>query len=358
MRAIELDRSLPAVSPGASGLFRTALAGRGRTLADAFDTLERVRAIPQVSRHASRSLFGARIPLDAREGEGYWDFTRIGSSVYVIVENFTYNSTRVEFVPGDDLLQFYFMLSGDLTIETGHLNPLRVNRPSLLLWRQPRGVDVEEWTAAGSKERCVAISVNRRYLMDELFSSSTDSPLKAFINDESPDLKYCQVPLTAQMFDVAARLVDNPYTGSMGLIFAEAITLELLCLTISSLQTLKLGTPQCDGFSERQLRSLHAARSLLIKQLCPPPSIRQVARVAGINETSLKRGFKALFGETVFNFSVRYRMEHAMKLLADRDMPVSRIAEAVGYSHQTSFATAFRRHFGVCPKKLRAPSEH
>jgi AraC-like DNA-binding protein len=274
--------------------------------------------------------------------------------VYVVVENRTFRSTRVEYVPGDDLLQFYFTLSGDLTLETGGAESLRINRPSLLLWRQPRGVDIEEWSPAGAASRGVAIVVKRRYLAEEFFASPGDAgPFDAFIRDDNDRLQYCQTPLTPQMFEVATRLVDNPYTGSMGLIFTEAVTHELLCLAISTFQDQKLDPSVPNGFSDRQLRSLHTARAILLKQMSPAPTIREVARSAGINETSLKRGFKALFGETLFDFSVRRRMEYAMKLLNDRNMPISHVAEAVGYVHQTSFATAFRRHFGMCPKKVR-----
>jgi hypothetical protein len=68
-----------------------------------------------------------------------------------------------------------------------------------------------------------------------------------------------------------------------------------------------------------------------------------------LNETTLKRGFRVIFGETVFEFSLRCRVQHALALALIRDQrqPVARMAEAVGYSHQTSFATAFRRHFYV-----------
>jgi AraC-like DNA-binding protein len=90
-----------------------------------------------------------------------------------------------------------------------------------------------------------------------------------------------------------------------------------------------------------------------MRQLSPAPTIRQVSRTAGMNETALKHGFKSVFGETVFEFSMRCRMQHALMLLRERGMPVARIAESVGYSHQTSFATAFRRHFGVRPRDVR-----
>ena len=64
-------------------------------------------------------------------------------------------------------------------------------------------------------------------------------------------------------------------------------------------------------------------------------------------------GFKAVFGETIFDFSLRCRMQHALQLLRDERTQVARVAEAVGYRHQTSFATAFRRHFGLRPKDVR-----
>lgn len=46
-------------------------------------------------------------------------------------------------------------------------------------------------------------------------------------------------------------------------------------------------------------------------------------------------------------------MQHALTLLRERRLAVARIAESVGYSHQTSFATAFRRHFGMRPRDVR-----
>src|SRR5262245_930561 len=117
---------LSAPSASRSGLFRGTLAGRGGTLTDAFHSLERFPDAQCVSRHGRRNLFGARIPLDSCEGVGHWEFTRIGAGVYVVIENFAYNHTRVEFVPGDDLVQFYFKLSGDLTLELNGTQPLRI----------------------------------------------------------------------------------------------------------------------------------------------------------------------------------------------------------------------------------------
>jgi AraC-like DNA-binding protein len=133
-------------------------------------------------------------------------------------------------------------------------------------------------------------------------------------------------------------------------VYAEAISLELLCCAVQSFFGLPMPNQQ---YSQRELKCLHGARTYLMQHLAPAPTIRDVSRAAGMSATALKRGFKAIFGETLFDFSVRCRMQRALSLLRDEQAPVARVAEAVGYRHQTSFATAFARHFGMRPKDVK-----
>lgn len=341
---------------GVGGLVRTALAGAGHSLADAFANLERTPEVQQITRHTVRKLVGARLAVKPEEGEGYWDLTQIGDDLYVIVLNFAYKDPRVEILPGDGLIQFYFKLCGDLTMEVSRTEPLRLNRPSLLVYSQPAGLDLQEWTAPSVHERSVAITLRPRFLLENFLTSVVNSPrqLQGLISPSPSQLQYCQFPLTTDMFEIATRLVDNPYTGILSLLYTEALAMELLCMAVAGFST--LGGGPSKEYSEADLRCLHAARNLLTKQLSPPPTIRQIARSVGMNETYLKRGFRAVFGETLFAFSVRCRMQQALALLVrEPRLPVARVAEAVGYSHQTSFATAFRRHFRVCPKDIRMP---
>jgi AraC-like DNA-binding protein len=346
-----LDNEFPVdCGEGSAGLFRTILGGQGATMADAFSTLERAAGI---CRHPARQLLGARIDLLPEEGEGYYDLTRIGTDVYVVVLNFMYKDPRVELIPGDGLIQFYFKLSGDLSLGVSRTEPLRLNRPSLLVYNHPNGVDINEWTAPSAQERSVAITLRASYLVENFMDSGRPvSPqLQALATGKPTQFEYVQLPLTAYMFELASKVVDNPYSGAMRLVQTEAITLQLLCAAVQGFEM--LAHMPNEKYSEQDLRCLHAARALLMKQLAPAPTIRKVARACGMNETSLKHGFKAVFGETIFDFSVRCRMQHALTLLRERRTSVSRIAEAVGYAHQTSFATAFRRHFGVRPRDVR-----
>src|SRR6202790_4384809 len=168
------------------GLFRTILARAGRTLADAFANLEHAPEVERMTRHPKRGLLGARITLPPDEGEGYWDLTRIRDDIYVVVANFTYKDPRVELVPGDGLVQFNFKISGDMALAVSRTEPLRWNRPSLLLWSQPTGVDISEWTAASTREQFIIVSMRPEFLAEQILTTGVEvpEPLKAFVSNK------------------------------------------------------------------------------------------------------------------------------------------------------------------------------
>jgi AraC-like DNA-binding protein len=351
---VRRDYTQPAVdhvSP--QGLYRTTIAGPGRSLADAFANLETSPQVERLLRHPIRDLLSARVTLQPEEGQGYWELTRIRNDLYIILSNFTYKHPRFELVPGDGLVQFNFKVSGDLNYGVSLPGPLRFNRPSLHVWRQPQGIDMREWTAPSAHERTVSISVRPEFLLEHFLASSGDVParLRAFVAPPGRHIDYCQMPLTAQMMDITTKLIDNSYSGALYLIHAEALTHELLCAAVANFWSVP--DQPTEEYSDRDLRALSAARQLLMERLATAPTVRQVARSVGLGEKALTRGFKTVYGETLFDFSLRCRMQYALTLLRDRHWSVDRVSEATGYAHPTSFATAFRRHFGMRPIEVR-----
>lgn len=321
---------------------------------DVFANLESASHVRNVVRHRGRNLFGARVYLTEEEGDGYWSFTRVRDDMFVIVGDFAYKAPRVERLAGDGLIQFCFNLAGDLTLEFSRSRSLRLAQPSLLIYQHPPDVELTEWTQPRARERIVAINVRPRMLLELVAddASALPAPLQLLADARAGcDLPYVQLPLTAAMFDIASRLMDNPFEGPLALAYTEALGAELLCVAAGNMG--RLCAEPSEQYTEREVRCLRAARAILMNQLARPPTIRQVARAAGLSETTLKCGFKALFGETVADFSVRCRMQHALRLFREQRLSVAEVGEAVGYRHQTSFATAFRRHFGLRPKDVR-----
>jgi AraC-like DNA-binding protein len=362
LRVVSADNHKPADGhadwSGNQGLFRAILAGPGHSLADAFASLERAPHVERILRHPTRDLIGARVAVAPEEGEGYWEFTRIRDEIYVVVANFAYKDPRIELVPGDGLVQFDFKISGDLTLAVSRSEPVRWNRPSLLVWSQPKGVDISEWTAPRAREQFIIVSMRPEFLAQTFLPSGVEvpEPLKAFASSSGEKINYCQHPLSSQTFEVATRLINNRHFGPLALVYTEALALELVCHAVASLSALT-GAP-AEQYSDRELRCLHAARALLMRQFAPAPTIEKLARSVGMSKSILTKGFKAVFGETIFDFSLRCRMGHALSLIREQGWSVEQAGQAIGYAHPTSFTTAFRRHFGMRPIDVRSRKSH
>lgn len=85
----------------------------------------------------------------------------------------------------------------------------------------------------------------------------------------------------------------------------------------------------------------------------PNLTANEVAGVAGVDKTHLSRVFREHTGETYIEYLSRVRLERAMVLLTDTDMPVQEIVEAVGYYDHSSFRRKFKARYGISIQELR-----
>jgi AraC-like DNA-binding protein len=82
-------------------------------------------------------------------------------------------------------------------------------------------------------------------------------------------------------------------------------------------------------------------------------SLRGRYRRVGLNEYKLKRGFRELFGTTVFAYLSEQRLALAKRMLLDTDKTAAEIAFELGYATPQHFSAAFKKRFGVSPKSMR-----
>ncbi|MEM9998693.1 MAG: helix-turn-helix domain-containing protein [Bacteroidota bacterium] len=83
-------------------------------------------------------------------------------------------------------------------------------------------------------------------------------------------------------------------------------------------------------------------------------SLDALASAAGLSPFHFARAFRQTTGETPFAFVRRLRMERAARLLAEQPhWSVLAVALAVGYRSPTSFAAAFKGHWGATPSTYR-----
>jgi AraC family transcriptional regulator, transcriptional activator of the genes for pyochelin and ferripyochelin receptors len=153
--------------------------------------------------------------------------------------------------------------------------------------------------------------------------------------------------ITSEMRLALHQVLHCPYQGGTKRLYLESKILELLALMTAQEQDLRsISLPLPMDTVDR----IHAAQKILLQRLDCPPSLMELARSVGLNDNALKRGFRQVFGTTVFGYLHDYRLTQAAQLLASGEMKVTEVATAIGFENRSYFATAFRKKYGMNPK--------
>ncbi|MDO4496792.1 MAG: response regulator, partial [Bacteroidales bacterium] len=89
----------------------------------------------------------------------------------------------------------------------------------------------------------------------------------------------------------------------------------------------------------------------------PDLTVEMLADRVGLSRVHLNRKLKELTNQTVRDFIRNVRLRQAALLLSQGNVPVSRVAEMVGYANPGNFTSAFQALYGVCPKDYRGEKE-
>lgn len=106
-----------------------------------------------------------------------------------------------------------------------------------------------------------------------------------------------------------------------------------------------------DDISSADAERLMSCKAYLSENFLHQLTLEEISRNFMLNEFKLKRGFKKLFGTTVFGYIQQLRLNHAQVLLASGGFTVGEVAAVIGYASDSAFIRAFRQCYGYSPGK-------
>ncbi|MEM6432439.1 MAG: AraC family transcriptional regulator [Cyanobacteria bacterium P01_D01_bin.115] len=157
-------------------------------------------------------------------------------------------------------------------------------------------------------------------------------------------------PMTDAMRGVIKQLIHCPFQGMTKRAYLQAKVFELMALQLDGLVASPRSLPTQSLKADTRDRIHHAA-AILRSQLESPPCQTTLAQQVGMSDRTLQKGFKAEFGVTPFAYLTQQRMHQAEQLLRQPGQTVAEIANIVGYANPAQFAAAFKRQFGMTPRK-------
>lgn len=155
-------------------------------------------------------------------------------------------------------------------------------------------------------------------------------------------------PITPQMQFIISDICRNPFKGYMRKSYLEAKVIELFLLQVESHRNI-----QKENLRKDETDKIIAARDYLDQNYNKKIRIIDLARTMGTNQQTLKKGFKELFGTTIWGYYNNLRMETAKDLLINQEKSIAEVADNIGYKNPQHFTVAFKKKYGILPSILK-----
>ncbi len=242
------------------------------------------------------------------------------------------------------VVHFYFCLEGKATLEFSPQYKRELAARKNFLFYNPDSDLPHRLTVTG-KTSLVWFSITLEHL-HELF---IHEPLP-FLTPENINRKfYDERDIPPGLLVALNQLFTVQLSEHASMLFYNGKKFELLSLYFS----LKApDTESCPFLKDDEvIRKIKTAKEYLLKYLENPPAIRELAKLTGLNEYQLKTGFKQIYGNTVYGYLLDHKLDHARVLLDKGQLLVNEVAYQVGYSNPSHFIAAFKKKFGITPKK-------
>ena len=244
-----------------------------------------------------------------------------------------------------DTVDINFHLQGNLDSQFRHLGRLemRIGRHNLLF-----SPDVSRHEMGGGQQLSMFhISLQQSFFSEMIGCEDawSEQMQNKLLRQEAFKALDHQPVVTPIMQQLIHSIQNHRWQGSIRMLQLQSKMYELLAL---QLEQFKMGktTP---GLSVADIEKLENVKRYLQLHFLEELSLTGLCRVAMLNEFKLKKGFKQLFGTTIFGYVKTLQMEYAGRLLKEKRKPVEEVAYALGYEHAQHFSTSFKKFWGSSP---------
>ncbi|PID69966.1 MAG: AraC family transcriptional regulator [Flavobacteriales bacterium] len=246
-----------------------------------------------------------------------------------------------------DNIQFHFCLSGKAVFnfnESGYKMGIAADE-TILLYNPQKALPLNAQLYDQAKIISVFITIKKLHTF-----FSEEAAYIPFLKMENIDKKfYDKITYSPAIAVILNQIINNNLQGALKTLYLRGKIFELMSLYFNKNDQ---DTEQCPFLvDEENVIKIRNAKDIIIHRLTEPPSLPDLAKEVDISLKKLKAGFKQIYGDTVYGFLFNYKMELARKLLEEKMLNVNEIGLRLGYSTSSHFITAFKKTFGITPKK-------
>lgn len=282
--------------------------------------------------------------------QGLYEETQVETGFYIL--KFTNDSSENQYFKREvssNFIQFHFCVKGQgaFIFNQGSYNLPIFDDHALLLYNPKLDLPIELSLQPKSWLISILLPIKK---LHELFSKEAN--YISFLSGENKERKYYKDTIfSPSMAIVLNQLLQFSLHPMVKPLYFKAKTYELLSLYFNTPQSVDI--EQCPFLvDETNVAKIKKAKDIIIERMAEPPTLQELSKEIGLSLNKLKEGFKQVYGDPVFTFLFDYKMEVARQLLVSGTYNVNEVGLKVGYSTASHFIAAFKKKYGVTPKKF------
>jgi AraC-like DNA-binding protein len=251
-------------------------------------------------------------------------------------------------------IEMHFTLEGEGCLEnliSGIKYPYAANRQNLHYTPQFIG---SSHYAEGDFHKFFEVRLTKNFFLS---LAEDSSPVlmnfaEKVANGKAAECVAQTLPISLAMHQCIQEIMHLQMADGLKRLFLQSKCIELLMLQAQAYENaVGAGSRVCKTNHDKE--RIYFARDYLVDHAVSPPSLTELARVAGLNEFKLKKGFKEIFDVSVFGYLNDFRLNEARACLLS-GMPIKEVSEQFGYSSVQHFTRAFKGKFGVTPGRVES----
>jgi len=287
-------------------------------------------------------------------GDGYVRKVGFGSDFKLTIHHYTLKEDLIikrNPSPDTNSVRTFFFYNTNQDLEVKYENKANApfsqkNDASILLSTNDLKSEIRFPAHSDIHYAVVAVAADR--LRTLLSIDNPNSTIKTIIGENASFLFFESLDTEMQM--LLKNIVSVDMNNSMSNFYVQIKVQELMYLLFSKLSIRENTTFK--SINSNDAEKLLFIRNSIIGDLSTPPVIGELAAIAAMSETKLKQLFKQTFGDTIYNYYQRARMEEAAFLLKHAKHSVSQVGYELGFSNLSHFSRLFEKQYGVTPKKF------
>jgi AraC-like DNA-binding protein len=259
---------------------------------------------------------------------------------------------HIRSLDGGDVVELNFVLTGNGIVDNRASGNKYIFTPNQHNMMFIPAFDGHATYQENARYKFFEVHFTRAYFLDlvkdacrvlNVFAEKIDTMQEAMASAQS-------LPMTLAMHRCIREIMDCRFSGGLKLLFLQSKCIELLTLQAEAFE--KSRTAKTMLPSSRDKDCIVYAKEYLLEHITDPPTLDELAAIAGTNTFKLKNGFKELFSNTVFGYLNEVRLDQA-RILLQEGVPIKEVADRTGYSSVQHFSTSFRKKFNITPGKLK-----